>query len=227
MTFGVIRQLPNKTAIGAIRAEVIKAYERKEGASDRGPWSMQRVELRDFDGDTIVALLTDRDPFLYQPGDFLIFEAFVGDRGASGLYAHDDTFKDVTRRQIKITKSGVIYRDDDTFIAPAPAPTPAQAPAPAQAPQAQPAPAPASAPAPADNAAMAAARREITRIANLHVLCVMAVERIEVPLIEQITSGPMSESQRQAAVASIFIKAERQGLVDKMPDKPFSPQDFK
>jgi hypothetical protein len=209
-----------------MRAEVVKVYERKEGTSDRGAWSMQRVELRDFDGDTIVALLTDRDPFLYQPGDLMILQAFVGDRGASGLYAHDDTFKDVTRRQIKVTKTGVIYRDEND-TAPAPAPTPAQAPAPVQAPQAQPAPAPASAPAPADNAAMAAARREITRIANLHVLCVMAVERIEVPLIEQITSGPMSESQRQAAVASIFIKAERQGLVDKMPDKPFSPQDFK
>lgn len=233
LTIATVRTFPNKTPLPPIRLRVNAIHDRRTGTGQRGEWSMQRLTGEDFSGDTITVLLTDRDPFPFQKGDTIQLECHNGDKGPSGVYADDDTYKDVTTRQIKVTRTGEIFiAMSDT----APAPAPQQAAAPAQPTQRREEHRPAPAPAPAaekprdatddTTAAVKAARREIVRITNLHALCVLAVDRMEAPLVEAATASPMRDSQRQAAVASIFIKAERQGLVDKMPASPFTPEDF-
>jgi hypothetical protein len=64
---------------------------------------------------------------------------------------------------------------------------------------------------------MKEAKKALTQIANLHLQCMLVVERYEAKAFHEATGQHMTEAQKQAAIASVFIKAERSGLVDKMP----------
>lgn len=66
---------------------------------------------------------------------------------------------------------------------------------------------------------MTEAKRTIMQIANLHLLSAQAVESYEAPAFKKHTGQDMTESQRQGAIASIFIEACRSGLVRNMPTK--------
>lgn len=68
--------------------------------------------------------------------------------------------------------------------------------------------------------ALKEARETIMRITNLHLLCARAVGQYEAPAFKAQTGDELSESQRQGAVASIFIEACRSGLVRSMSPHP-------
>lgn len=70
-------------------------------------------------------------------------------------------------------------------------------------------------------------KRSLIQICNLHTLCRIIVERQEAPLVHAVTGRTMSESEMQAATASIFIKADKLGMNSDMPNTPFTTEDFK
>tara|TARA_R110000796_G_C14571530_1_gene435809 strand:- start:43358 stop:44173 length:816 start_codon:yes stop_codon:yes gene_type:complete len=70
------------------------------------------------------------------------------------------------------------------------------------------------------------ARKTIVQIANLHLTCAIAAQRMEAPTYCAATGHEMTPEQLQSATASIFIKAERSGLVNDMPTSPLNADDF-
>lgn len=238
VTVQIIRAFPDKTPIPQFEGKVIKVHPRKTGTNSRGEWSMQRVVLRDRNGEEITALLTEHEEFAFRTGEIVVLACKVGDKGSTGVYVHDDTYNDKTERQIKVTATGRIDLVATEETAPAPAPDRNQGRGrrnddPDQGEdytwsteQAPPRDAGNDHQTARDKTDVRAAKKTLVQIVNLHTLCVLAVDRVEAPLVEGATGAPMSDSQRQAAVASVFIKAERSGLVDKMPAAPFKPEDI-
>jgi hypothetical protein len=237
VTIQIIRALANKTPIPEFQAKVIKIHPRKTGTNARGPWSMQRVELRDPNGEDITCLITEQDEFPFRPGDQVVLASHVGDKGSTGVYVYDDTYNEKTERQIKVTATGRIdligvqnqapaqEREREREHAPAGAGQQRQQVQETAAPQSQSTTSHGSQN-DRDKTDVRAAKKVIVQIVNLHTLCVLAVDRVEAPLVEGATGSPMSDSQRQASIASTFIKAERSGLVDKMPCAPFKPEEI-
>jgi len=65
------------------------------------------------------------------------------------------------------------------------------------------------------------AKRHIMQAANLHRLCIDAVNAVTGPHVKSLGDGSLLTPEFfQACVASLFIEASRSGLVSKMQEKP-------
>jgi len=225
-----INGLPDKAVVYAFEGTVKKTFQRSAGTNTNGDWSIESAIVADAAGDEIKVMVKDRAPMGFQVGQFLNFEAHKGDKGYSGLYAEDDEYKGNVRRILRATPTCHINfagsgqsRQQDAHAQP---PRQQQQAAPPQRAQAQPQQRTQQA-TPQGNGTTAAqreahdsvneARRTIMQIANLHLLCAVAVDKYEAPEFKRRTSSELSESQRQGAIASIFIESCKCGLVRNMP----------
>jgi hypothetical protein len=216
--------------VAAIKGTITKLYDAKGGTNSVGKWQIQNAEI-EADGITLPVMFKDRDAIDKSwKGKTILLTAKV-DKSMTGLYVFDDTKNDVTIRKLKVTTTAtieIVYDDAKTQSAAAPnlqqhqqQPTerltnPAD-PAPANKP-ADPAPQTGGKPQRTkEEQEFHDAQKTVVQIANLHLTCMLAVERYEAPAFKKLTGQDMSESQRQAACASIFIKADREGLVRYMP----------
>lgn len=242
-TVAEIQALQHKGIIFHTELSAISVYERKSGTNQRGEWSIQNVKCVDAQGAEIKVAFHGHDEVPFKAGQWFTLSAYHGQNGWSGLYAEDDTYQGTTTRIIKATKTAQIGIGPSTGTTPPdpqtqgmggagqanaqqPATQPEQAP---QQPQQQPSvPTPATPKAPENGSSeLTDARRMIVQFANLHTLCALAVMKMESPTLEGVTGTPMSESQLQGAIASIYISSERAGMARKMPTKPFTAEDLK
>lgn len=238
--FSIIRQFPDGTVVPAVRGTVKKVFDQRSGENGRGPWSLQNLLLEDAAGEAFGVMLKDREPFPFRPGETVTFEAHQGDKQKTGVYAFDDTYQGNTERKIKITPTAeiTVFQGGGTRQqAPAqkaPQNAPESTPATQHSTQAPPTRSQSttggntgqSRPERSSSDDLRDAKRQLVKIANLHLLCARVVETIEAPTFEAVTGKTMDSSQVQAAVASVFIKAERMNLVEKMPTRPLTPEDF-
>lgn len=229
-----IQALPDRAVVYCFEGTVQKAFRRSEGTNSTGPWSIETFLLKEASGGEIKLMLKDADPAGWAPGTALRLEAWKGDKGFSGLYAADDEYKGEVRRILRATKTcNVTVLNGQQQAAPQHQPQyqqhPQQSqPAPQQGHQ-QPDPDPQATTAkqqpPKQQTKAAApdsvleAKRTMMQIANLHLLAAQVVESYEAPAFKKHTGQDMTESQRQGAIASIFIESCRSGLVRNMPTK--------
>jgi len=212
-----------------IEATLKVIYERKSGTSQRGDWSIQNGVLTDGTNEVPIQL-KDRDEMPQSmKGKVLRFEASNTQHGLNGVKVFDDTYNGTTTRKLKITPSANVTVADG-FADPTPQPEHEPEPQQHQQPPQQhdPAPQPEQQQAPAEKAheELAQAKFTLVQVTNLHVLCRMAIEKQEAPLIKRLTGRDMGEGEMQAATSSLFIKMDRLGMHNKMPRKPFTAQDF-
>ena len=160
-------------------------------------------------------------------GKAIIIEAKKGDKGFTGCYAMDDTYKGKTTRKIKVTPTAEVSFADEVPAAAAlpqkPAPTPTQAvqkpaaPAPATTHAAPAKPAQKNA-GPADPvAAKAYAVAMAIQIANLQLLCLNTVNSYVAVRYEDTTGVKMPAEERHAWAMNLMIQMERENMHMQMP----------
>lgn len=230
--------------IAVLTGTLTKLFDRKTGKNEHGEWSIQNAELTQ-DGTALPVQFKEMEeiPKSYRNREILL-EAKQG-KQLTGLYCIDDDRGGTVTRKIKVTGTATLSlveggpsqavndfkkrvdnewgpennpsRGQTTVHQQQSAPD-LQEPAPRSQTAAQPPPkkTPDEKRA-AEDAEFHEARRTVNRLANLHLLCALAVERYEAPAFKNLTGVDMSESQRQGATASIFIAAERSGLARQMP----------
>ncbi len=215
--------------IAAVQGVLVKLFDQKTGTSSAGAWALQNGEI-EADGVTIPITFKDRDPLDKTLKGRTILISSSNDKGMKGVYCWDDTRNNATVRKIKVTPSATLDiisgggghahqnhqqqqpQGGQTSLT-NPPDQGGQGGGQRQQTQAAKPPKDQS----KEDADFLEARKTINQIANLHLLCMLAVERYEAEAYKALTSRDMSEGQRQAAVASIFIKADREGLVRYMP----------
>lgn len=222
--------------LAVVRGRILSLYPRKSGTTKQDkPWSIQNGTLRGEDGTEVGLFIKDRDELEKGTWEGKDVEIVAKEgKTLSGIYVMDDDYKGTITRKLKITPTAELsfvnaepaqnYQpaDQDGDASPASGPSGydlpfdhpehpdnlAKAQRPSQGTPAKPA---------ADHSEVREARKTILQIANLHLACQLAVDRYECPTFKKMTGHDMSEDQRRAAVASIFIKADREGLVRAMP----------
>ncbi len=210
--------LADNQPIACVEGVLTKLYGPKDGTNSNGPWSIQNAEL-DCKGVIVPVMFKDREPIDQSLKNRTIRLTASTAKGMSGLYAIDDVRNGATTRKLKVTPSAQLDIIDTGRAAEPPRQQAVQTP-PQQAAGQPTGQQQASQPAPKDDGhhdLVRAAKQTIIQILNLHLLVAKAVEKMEAPAFKKATGLDMSESQRQAATASIFITCERQGLVRNMP----------
>lgn len=209
--------LADNQPIACVEGVLTKLYGPKNGTNSNGPWSIQNAEL-DCKGTIVPVMFKDREPIDQGLKNRTIRLTASTAKGMSGLYAIDDERNGAVTRKLKVTPSAQLDIIDNASAAAKP-PHQAQNP-PQQASQQATGQQTASKPAASDDGHhdhVRAAKQTIIQVLNLHLLITKAVDKMEAPAYKKATGLDMSESQRQAATASIFITCERQGLVRNMP----------
>lgn len=223
--------------IACLQGELVKLYPAKSGKNSVGPWSLQNGELQ-ADGVTIPITFKDRDELDQTWKGRVILLTASNDKGMKGLYCWDDEKNNVKVRKIKVTPSASLDIIDTSA---------GRGSAAAQQPHQQGQQQQRDPDGPTGNAHdnhghqqqpnqgggqggdpqrkqrskeeedFLDARRTIQQLTNLHLLCLLAVERYEAPAFKSLTGRDMPEGQRQAAASSLFIKADKLGLDRFMP----------
>lgn len=235
----------DKQPIGCVQGVITQIWKAKKGttASTGNPWSIQNVVLRCHDGEVKLWVKDREEISMGWKNRTIRVECNQGEKGLTGLYVYDDDFNNKVERKLKVTPSANVFLIDET-AGQRPAQQPQQQstgtnqnggqnggqhfeerqraaeeswadterqfqgdPPPKQQTQRK-----KEAP-----DSFNEARRTVTQIANLHLLCAKAVDTYEAPALKKATGADMSESQRQGATASIFIEACKQGMVRNMP----------
>lgn len=229
--------------ISAVRGTVKNLYKRNEGTNNHGAWSMQNLVITG-DGVEMKVVIKDR-PALPQSllKQTLLIQSNMGEKGMSGIKASDNEYPKNSgkiTREIYVTPSAHLILPDGEIAAgctsaplgPVTAAQPAAsqpAAQPAAQPQAQPAPTPAqpTASAPqgsqgtgtgnvATETTVTAFRTFIARRGNAWALC-RVVAKSKAKQVQDATQDAVPEDAIQAATASLFISADRAGMLDAFP----------
>lgn len=236
-----IAELEPNELIMLVQGTLTKIYPVNTGTNAKGPWSIQKGEIKDDTG-TIKVMFNDRDhpiPDTWK-GREITIEAVKGERSFSGVYAYDDTYIPKGKpqdtpptRTLKVTKTGEVYLSDegagqqDDRPAQQPrqqAPAPQQAQPPRQQQQAPPAQHNGNAPAPADDP-LPGIKRALARDAAFMALCVEAVGKLVLPAMVTVCQGATEETVQKFAT-TLFLNADRRGDTNRfpVPKKPRTEQ---
>lgn len=246
-----IFELEPKETVTRTQGKLTKLYKPKTGESSHGPWSIQKGMIKDGSGE-ISVMFKDRDevPQAWRDREIII-TSHKSDKGWSGVYAEDDNYKGTTTRILKVTGSAIVEVEGDAPQTHAAnqksvsahdyedqgnmweqeekeaAQQAQQAPkqAPEQAPEI-PKQAPKQAHKHGTSNVYAEASRSLLQIINFHAKCAAGVLKYESGLVKGATGKDMTESERQGAIASVFIQGCRQGLHNAMPTKALTPEEL-
>lgn len=104
------------TIIPAFRGTIKAVFDHYTGVSEHGPWAMQNIIVESGGGE-IKVKLKDREkmPVAWK-GKAVVFQAYSGKKGMSGIKAADDTYKGKTSRILSVTGSAVIETGTGEFL---------------------------------------------------------------------------------------------------------------
>jgi hypothetical protein len=104
-----VAELSDKTPIEYLKGKVIQVGKQFSGKKkDETPWTKQELEITDGTA-TITVQVWDKDPFPHTwKGQQVTIMALSGQRGQTGVYAHNNTYNGKTTRMIKVTDTGEV-----------------------------------------------------------------------------------------------------------------------
>jgi hypothetical protein len=220
--------MQNGELISAVRGTVKSLFKRNAGTNSHGDWSMQNMEIAD--GGAVMKVVIKDRPALPQTlkGQVLLIQCNVGDNGMTGVKANDNEYPKNSgkiTREIYVTPSAHLLLPNGELTEGCTS-APLTDAAPAMPAPAAPAPTHQSAPAPQQSAArpqngqgdeaMKALRTFLARRGNGWALCRMVAMR-KAEQIKELTGTQLPEDALQAATASLYISADRAGLLDAIP----------
>ena len=194
-----IANLADGSVIGEMKVQIKAAFPPKTGEGKYGPWRVQACIVKDGTGEIRASFWTPED---MQPlvGKVVTIKAQAGSKGLQGLSVQHNNHSGAN--ELKVTDKAGIYEGE----APAVGEYVAQATAKVQTPHSAAATSPTT------------ARKRLFQQAQLYSECIKAALYIR----EQ---HKLSDDHFQAAVASMYISADRAGLFACFPDgaKPAEP----
>lgn len=196
VTIDSIKELENKEPIPSVRGTITKVFDYKTGESSQGPWSLQNGFFKDSTGELKILFTNQPDAKSFQEKEVII-KSHSGDKGLSGVYASDDTYKGETKRIIKITATADIAFVDSARSAQG---------------------GPAKSTSKTSGDSVEAYKSAFTKVANAIYLNYLGLDKLATQL--EIDGVKLTQDQIQAAAASAFISLERGGLVSALPDEP-------
>lgn len=96
--------LEHKEAIPSVKGTLTKIWDYKEGEGEHGAYSFQNGTLQDATG-TIKIVFSNQGNMKGYLNREISIQSFSGDKGLSGIYAHDNVYKGATTREIKVTST--------------------------------------------------------------------------------------------------------------------------
>lgn len=203
MKVAQIKDLPNLadgTVIGQMTLTIKAAFPPKTGEGKFGPWRVQSCILQDGTGE-VRGSFWIQDDMKTLTGQTITIKSQAGKKGLDGLSVVNS--KHSGENELKITDKAAIIDQCSDFVNKEKFPSGGSAPAPIQ-----------------TVSSVDDAKKVIFANAKLYVECCKAVSWIS-GQVEQ-----MSEAHFQAAVASMFISAEKAGLakVFNEPKKEKAPE---
>ena len=214
-----------------IAGTLVSIYKRHEGENDKGPWSVQDIEIEGQGAKVKVKVWNKPEIDRNRQGQHIEIMANEGQAGLTALFVEDDTYDGKTTRILRLTKTAIVQIGGSQ---PANNQPPAETggngfpDAPENQPQGnvgrmnEPAARPdpprqQSAPDPVNEA-----KKELGKLANLHILATLTVEKVIAPKFKEATGREMPEDRRGASVSSLIIAGEKRGLHLNLPSKPIS-----
>lgn len=219
-----IDALADKSPLGMVTGTAKRIFQRKTGTKQQSgePWSKQDFEI-ESDGVTVKVVVWDKEeiPRSNEGCKVTLFSKEQPGKAPSGLYVFDDTYQGKTTRKLKMTTTGLIqFEGRQSASEPAQASAPAESTSHASEPSqgSERRTSQSSAPAESDN--VNEVKRELCKLANLHVLATLTVEKVIAPKFKEATGREMPEDRRGASVSSLIIAGEKRGLHLNLPSKP-------
>ena len=211
----------DKQVLPCVAGIVNRVYQRREGVNSKGDWSVQDLEIESSDGVKVkVKVWGKAEMPRSNEGKIVTFFASEG-KSLTGVFVHVDTYDGKTELQIRTTASAIMQFNDRPggSVLTNPAPVDDTAPQSAAPPSNNQPPAD-PAPAKQEPDPVLDAKRELTKLANLHILATLTVEKVIAPKYREATGREMPEDRRGASVSSLIIAGERRGLHLHLPTKP-------
>lgn len=200
----------DKQVLPCIAGTASRIFQRRESKPDaQKEWSVQDIELTQ-NGTTVKVKIWDHPEIARSnEGKPVTITASDG-KGLTGIFVLDDDYDGKITRMIRLTASAEISFETEQSSAP-----PRHDPPPAETRQEAPQTKTAAAPTP-----IVEAKRELMKLANLHLLSTMVVEKVLAPEYKKITGREMPEDRRGASISSLIIAGEKRGLHLNLPTRP-------
>lgn len=202
-----IGQFDDGEVIPSLRGKITQTYERKTGSKDGKPWSVQNAMFQDATGKIRFSVWGHEDIKPWT-GKEVTLSAHKSDKGLTGLFAEDNTYKEKTTRQIRMTASGKIELADTL--------TGTTNKLESTKPETR---------VELDSGdAVKDAKRSAMQAANAFEIALGASKYVRTQYDLEYGENSMTDEQFQAITSSIFISLDRKGFVDKLPKAPLEPQ---
>lgn len=211
LTLKEIQSLDNKGLVSGCRGVLKALYKRTTGGDGDKAWTLQSFQLGMAGGEIKVSVWNhDPLPEAWKGREICIL-AHEGDKGKSGVYAHDNEYQGRTTRQLRLTATGeVTLMGSSADQAKAPEPASKSAPARAAAPSNVTPPAASSAPA-SDDQETKAVKRRISGMMNLLMECFGAARFIDQEYSRR-HNAVLPPAELGLNARTMFIEAKRQSL---------------
>jgi hypothetical protein len=241
-TLAVIRDhLPDKAPIQEVHATIKKVYQPKTGTVNRPgnkmhgkAWKIQTLVLMDAEGTEMDCKVNDQKEDIPRSweGRDIIIAAYNGDRGTSGVYAHDDDHDG--KRKLRLTATADISLVDNGSHAQPGRPAQQVRQEPRQQPrqethqeqparrqtqetrQQEPEP-PAVDPLVAQLRALGYARGEAFQVANLQLMALTMTEEYTARRFKEKTGRELSADEKHAWAMNMAIDLCKAGVHRQMP----------
>jgi hypothetical protein len=235
----------DKQVLPCVAGIASKIYQPRSGTkADGSEWSVQDLEL-EADGVTVKVKVWDHPEIARHLEKKFVTITASDSKGLTALFVHDDTYRGKTTRMLRLTATAGIDFGNSTQQSDAPRrdnrprdnrndepPREREQNHYSDRSQSEPPPANDPPPPPTREEIQAKkdkeaadgikdAKKELMKLANLHLLATMVVEKVLAPQYKEVTSREMPEDRRGASISSLIIAGERRGLHLNLPTRPF------
>lgn len=216
-----VKSLDPKEVIPCVRGRLVEVVKRQTGEKDGKHWSIQRFKIKDNTGEVWVkAWDNDTEIPLSAKGQGILIECNDGNKGKTGVYAHDNEYNGKVERQIRLTASAKIDIENGNGAHEAPQTQRAPEPddereladkglAPVQPPPQAPAKTNGNGTEHGD-----VVRNAAKRCARDYYRCMEQVLEMRTAWDKANPEAAMTDAHFQAACASVYIQLSRDGVVN-------------
>lgn len=201
-----------------IAGKLVSVFKRHEGENDKGPWSVQDIEIEDQGAKVKAKVWNKPEIPRSDQGKYIEIMANEGKSGLTALFVEDDTYNGATTRILRLTKTAIIQigrPGAPQSDAPPSNDQPRNDPPPRQ----EPPPSQSAPPSSGSGSQLNDAKKDVMKLANCFVLAAASVEQV-IPEIERISGQNVTEEKKGGMITSVCLEAWRKGVHTKLPAKP-------
>lgn len=204
-----------------VAGKIVSVFKRHEGTNDKGHWSVQDIEIEGQGAKVKVKVWNKPEIERNDQGKHVEIMANEGKAGLTALFVEDDEYNGNTTRILRTTATAIFQiggkapQGDGPNMGAVNDCLGVQSSAAPNEPENQPTSKPPAQRQEPD--AITETKRELMKLANLHLLATLTVEKYLAPEYKKATGREMPEDRRGASISSLIIAGERRGLHLALP----------